>query len=394
MACLSASPSSSLSPSHVDEELHAVNNSAAGGCRGRSARRAGIARRRDRMRDAAAAADEALFHLVGVLALGPVAAEAGTAQPAPRTRVDKALDAHAECLRFVQQIDDAAFKAEYRMSRSCAQELLDILAPAFNVPTSRRGPKRMAFEVAVLYTLRVLAQNTRAWGSLCRDWSVGRRTLQYKWLPEVCLAILARLPLPGLPRADDMDAWRTIADSFASVAAHAIQRDAHHRSRFRRRLPGESSFRMFGRVGLVIDGVTTRLDLMPVGATGNFDSQDFYSVKDGTYALLHLVGVDGTGRVLWASCGFLGSMGDIEVLNTTNLYRAMSGEEDWPLDRLPDGFVVIADSGFILRPWMIIPYSARELSPRLTHARRAAFNFRLSQIRVVSEQCFGQLKTR
>jgi hypothetical protein len=99
----------------------------------------------------------------------------------------------------------------------------------------------------------------------------------------VCLAILARLPLPGLPRADDKDAWRTIADSFDSVAAHAIQRDAHHRSRFRRRLPGESLFRMFGRVGLFIDGVTTRLDLMPVGTTGNFDSQDFYSVKDGTY---------------------------------------------------------------------------------------------------------------
>lgn len=91
--------------------------------------------------------------------------------------------------------------------------------------------------------------------------------------------------------------------------------------------------------------------------------------------------------------GAPGSIADSRLFGTISLYKAM-GRNEATEEGIPVGHYAIAGSGFAQRPWVFVPFPRRYLESE-SHAHRCkVYNFRLSQIRVVSENCFGRLKGR
>jgi DDE superfamily endonuclease len=77
----------------------------------------------------------------------------------------------------------------------------------------------------------------------------------------------------------------------------------------------------------------------------------------------------------------------------------MEGEEGADASkRYPEGYCIVADSGFVQRKWIMTPFSERWTSPpphgSINYLSCRLYNFRLSQIRVVSENSFSRLKGR
>jgi DDE superfamily endonuclease len=127
--------------------------------------------------------------------------------------------------------------------------------------------------------------------------------------------------------------------------------------------------------------------------------QDLYNWKHRRYTLSNLIGVNAIGRITTAVCGGSGNVSDWEILKLTALYQAMEGEEGADASkRYPEGYCIVADSGFVHRKWIMTPFSERWTSPpphgSINYLSCRLYNFRLSQIRVVSGNAFSRLKGR
>jgi hypothetical protein len=71
----------------------------------------------------------------------------------------------------------------------------------------------------------------------------------------------------------------------------------------------------------------------------------------------------------------------------------MSGDGP-PEHGMPSGYKIIADSGFALRPWMMIPFTRTDMQRSDNVRRDRRYNLRLSQVRVCSAHAFGRIKCR
>ena len=118
-----------------------------------------------------------------------------------------------------------------------------------------------------------------------------------------------------------------------------------------------------------------------------FNRKRFYSMN-----LQGIVG--GDGRFLDVAVGFPGSIHDARVMRMSGIYaRIQSGEVlQQPIENInnvPIGPLIIGDSAYPSLPWLLKPYSSRNIN----HSK-ARFNTILSKSRVIVEQTFGALKGR
>lgn len=93
------------------------------------------------------------------------------------------------------------------------------------------------------------------------------------------------------------------------------------------------------------------------------------------------------------SCGYPGNSHDAIIFRSTNLWNSIQdgllpnvGKAVGEVNVPP---LIIADSAFPLRTWLMKPYTNAVLSPQQRY-----FNYRLSRGRMVTEGAYGQLKGR
>ena len=95
--------------------------------------------------------------------------------------------------------------------------------------------------------------------------------------------------------------------------------------------------------------------------------------------------VDADYNFLYVNVGANGSANDSTIFQDSPLYAAL---EKNTLN-MPPGSVILGDSIFPLKTWLMKPYSRRNCN-----AQRTVFNYRLSRARRVVENAFGILTWR
>ena len=115
--------------------------------------------------------------------------------------------------------------------------------------------------------------------------------------------------------------------------------------------------------------------------------KNFYSI-----VLMAIVGSD--YQFLWASCGIPGNTHDSSIFQATTLYKKITEGSIIPQignfeNERPVYPMIIGDSAFPFRPWLLKPYTNATLDPDQRY-----FNYRLSRARMVTEGVYGQLKGR
>ena len=103
--------------------------------------------------------------------------------------------------------------------------------------------------------------------------------------------------------------------------------------------------------------------------------------------------VDSHYRFIWGSCGFPGNAHDAVIFQSTDLWNSIqeglippNGKSVGGIDVPP---LIVGDSTFPLRTWLMKPFTNAVLSPKQRH-----LNYRLSRARMVSQGAYRQLKGR
>lgn len=222
---------------------------------------------------------------------------------------------------------------------------------------------------------------------------VGRATLTEVWVPEFCDAVICQLPIPPRPSRSDTDAWARRSNGFSLLTEQRIASDSEeHRSEWRRGLPRETGF--FDPLGEVFDGTITALQFAPQGMPAD-SREDFWSTKYQSYELNNLIGVDATGFITTAMCGYSVNTSDTTIMKRSDFFRAMQREPGSnPEHAMPQGYVIVVDSGFSQLVWCFAPFTGAwvRIGPNMASCR--VYNFKLGQLRVVSENSYGRLKGR
>lgn len=144
----------------------------------------------------------------------------------------------------------------------------------------------------------------------------------------------------------------------------------------------ETSTRIFKKYGVpnvvgFIDGTHIILSQRPA-----LDGEVYFNRKK-TYSMNVILICDDRRRILWMQTGWPGSVYDATVFSHSNLFNE-------PLSYHKSSEFLIGDSGFILGPNMVIPYTS-------TNAQlpdNIKFNEHISKMRVVIEHVNGILKNR
>ena len=121
--------------------------------------------------------------------------------------------------------------------------------------------------------------------------------------------------------------------------------------------------------------------------------KEYYSFKN-FYSVIMMGMVDSNCRFIWGTCGFPGNSHNAIILQSTKLWADIRDSELLP--RIAKGIggvtvppLVLGDSAFPFQTWMMKPYGNADLTPKQRY-----FNYRLSRARMVTEDCYGQLKGR
>ena len=139
-----------------------------------------------------------------------------------------------------------------------------------------------------------------------------------------------------------------------------------------------------------VDGCHIPIQCPPGGAQA---SKEYHNFKN-FFSVVMMAVVDAKDRFIWASVGFPGNSHDSVILQSTRLWhdivqnniippvtKTMENTDVYPM--------ILGDSAFPFRTWLMKPYSHAVLSPEERN-----FNYRLSRARMVTERGFGQLKSR
>jgi hypothetical protein len=111
---------------------------------------------------------------------------------------------------------------------------------------------------------------------------------------------------------------------------------------------------------------------------------DFYNYKR-FYSVILFALVDGNYNFLYVNVGSNGRASDGAVFQNSALYK---GFNENTLN-VPEDHVVLGDSAFPLKPWLMKPYPRKQATNRET-----VFNYRLSRARRIVENAFGILSWR
>ena len=129
-----------------------------------------------------------------------------------------------------------------------------------------------------------------------------------------------------------------------------------------------------------------------VGKTTKKSGSEYFNYK-GYFSLVLLAFVDADYKFLWVNAGASGSSSDAQIFNRSKLKRRMENGTLGlpPPEPLGPGgadlhYFLLGDDAFALMPWLVKPYSRRQL----TREERIA-NYRISRGRRVVENSFGTL---
>ena len=91
-------------------------------------------------------------------------------------------------------------------------------------------------------------------------------------------------------------------------------------------------------------------------------AQEYRHHKTNAYALNNLIGVDSAGLITTAVLGAPASVSDSSLFEQTQLFRAMENSaHSVSLRGMPEGYCVIADSGFTQRPRVMTAFNRTNL---------------------------------
>ena len=139
-----------------------------------------------------------------------------------------------------------------------------------------------------------------------------------------------------------------------------------------------------------IDGCHIPIQCPPGGEE---TCKEYHNFKN-FFSIVMMAIVDATARFMWVSVGFPGNSHDSIIFQSTQLWSDITEKKVIPeISQNIDGTdiypMILGDSAFPFRIWLMKPYSNAVLS-----AEQHYFNYRLSRARMVSERAFGQLKSR
>ena len=117
--------------------------------------------------------------------------------------------------------------------------------------------------------------------------------------------------------------------------------------------------------------------------------KEYHNFKN-VFSIVMMAIVDAAARFMWVSVGFPGNSHDSIIFQSTQLWSDIMEKKVIPeisqniqgTDIYP---MILGDSAFPFRIWLMKPYSNAVLSAEC---------YRLSRARMVSERAFGQLKSR
>lgn len=139
-----------------------------------------------------------------------------------------------------------------------------------------------------------------------------------------------------------------------------------------------------------IDGCHIPIQCPPGGEEA---CKEYHNFKN-FFSIVMMAIVDAAARFMWVSVGFPGNSHDSIIFQSTQLWSDITEKKVIP--EISQNFqgtdiypMILGDSAFPFRIWLMKPYSNAVLS-----AEQHYFNYRLSRARMVSERAFGQLKSR
>ena len=161
------------------------------------------------------------------------------------------------------------------------------------------------------------------------------------------------------------------------------------REDFEEKIVDMEEFWQFPCTWAALDGCHIPMKCPPGGLAA---CKEYHNFKN-FFSIVLMALVDSNYRFIWGSCGFPGNSHDSVIFQSTNLWNSIQegmlpnvGKQVGKVNIPP---LIIADSAFPLRTWLMKPYTDAVLSPQQKY-----FNYRLSRARMVTECAYGQLKGR
>ena len=211
-------------------------------------------------------------------------------------------------------------------------------------------------------TLRHLSTG-KSYTSLIYHWRVGRTTI-CKFVPQVCKAILKEFQQDYLMCPTDPEDWKKIEEKFRNRWNVPITVGALYGKHIAVKKPKKSV-------------------------------SEYFNYK-GYFSIVLLALVDADYKFLWVNVGVSGSLSDAQIFNHSKLKRRIENGTLGlpPPEPLGPGgpdlhYFLLGDNAFALMPWLVKPYSRRQL----TREERIA-KYRISRGRRVVKNSFGILVNR
>jgi hypothetical protein len=250
----------------------------------------------------------------------------------------------------VPLMSDIEFKRNFRVNRSTFQIILTGVEPA--LVSDPRGQPLSAEKVCAigLWRLKEAQQSYQAIGT---QFQIGRCTARDAVVRFVA-AVLAAFANDYIHLPQNMD---------------EIDASAHKFSEYSRGV--------FCRAVGAIDGTHIPIHKPPLVD----DPRRKYINRKGWPSLNCMAIVDRNKIFVYFNAKWPGSVGDSRIVNCSSLADGKF---------LPEGYYLLGDAGFALKPWLLTPYRRRPDNS----ATEKAYNMRFSSSRMVVEQSFGELKQR
>jgi len=253
------------------------------------------------------------------------------------------------------------FKNLMRMEPAMFREILDRVRPRITGTTTNwRKPLEPGLKLAL--TLRHLATG-EDYHSLRFQWRCAHNTISLV-IREVCRAIVAEFSGEVISCPQTPDGWKQVAAKFGERwnFPHALG----------------------------------ALDGKHIAIRKPMNSGSYYFNYKHFFSIILMALVDADYKFLWVDVGANGACSDSQVFNISQLKAQIDDEtigfpepDPLPNDDKDVPYFIIGDDAFPLKPWMMKPFSRRDLT-----REERIFNYRLSRARRIVENAFGILANR